>query len=216
MTKRQPKQFLNCIRCGDLIPEKRKADAKYCGWLCRNKTWQEANPEKMKRAIKNWQKRHPERGRAANKKTSRARVTREHEAIPIRDCAACGTPVVSRHRRRKSRWCSVVCQSRQQAKDWARKNPGKARQRGMRYMASKKNAAPQWLTKQHRDEMALQYSRAMALSAETGIPHEVDHIVPLQSDVVCGLHVPWNLQVLTALKNRQKSNSLIAERVSDS
>ena len=75
--------------------------------------------------------------------------------------------------------------------------------------AAKLNATPKWLTKEQLQEIRDFYEIAAAFKLYTGEEYQVDHIIPLQSDKVCGLHVPWNLQILTAKENVSKSNKLI-------
>tara|TARA_R100000541_G_C1879440_1_gene82084 strand:+ start:444 stop:905 length:462 start_codon:yes stop_codon:yes gene_type:complete len=52
------------------------------------------------------------------------------------------------------------------------------------------------------------YWLARDLKAVTGEEYHVDHIVPINGKNVCGLHVPWNLQVLPADINMSKGNRI--------
>jgi 5-methylcytosine-specific restriction endonuclease McrA len=94
-------------------------------------------------------------------------------------------------------------------KSYAKRKPEKLRAIKSRRKKKVRIATPKWLTKEKLLEIEAFYLLAIELEKETGIPHQVDHIVPIQGKEVCGLHVPWNLQVLTQKENRQKSNKLL-------
>lgn len=63
---------------------------------------------------------------------------------------------------------------------------------------------PQWDPKAHL--IIAKYQVAAMLTKESGVPHHVDHIIPLQGRKVSGLHVFSNLRVIPAAENTKKSN----------
>ena len=72
-----------------------------------------------------------------------------------------------------------------------------------------RDATPKWLTKEDKRAIRQLYIDAMTVSRITGTPYVVDHIIPLNGDAVSGLHVPWNLRVITREENLRKSNKLV-------
>jgi|TARA_R110002126_G_C10165397_1_gene473262 hypothetical protein len=91
-------------------------------------------------------------------------------------------------------------------KKFAINNPNKMTEKAMRYHSEKLNRTPPWLTKEHFKQMHEIYALAKIKEEFTGEKHHVDHIEPLRGKDRCGLHVPWNLQVLTAEENIKKGN----------
>jgi len=89
---------------------------------------------------------------------------------------------------------------------WRLANLDKARSYVQRYKTKKRNATPPWLTEFHYNQIQDIYAHARDCELVSGTKYHVDHIIPIQGENVCGLHVPWNLQVLPADINISKSN----------
>lgn len=78
-----------------------------------------------------------------------------------------------------------------------------------RYNTRKTQQCPAWLTEAQHAEIRSFYTKCKALNAEItdkASRYTVDHIVPLNGANVSGLHVPWNLQILTHAQNASKGN----------
>ncbi len=91
---------------------------------------------------------------------------------------------------------------------YQKKNLDKVRAWSMKYHASKLQRTPSWLTEDDFWMIEQAYEIAVKRTKATGVLCHVDHIVPLQGENVSGLHVPWNLQVITEIENKQKGNRL--------
>jgi hypothetical protein len=96
-------------------------------------------------------------------------------------------------------------QRRKNKAKWKAENVAYTRAWTSKRRASKMNRTPNWLNDGHLFEIECVYKYCNALR-KIGLDYHVDHIVPLQGSNVSGLHVPWNLQVITAQENLSKGN----------
>lgn len=89
---------------------------------------------------------------------------------------------------------------------WASKNKALIYANNAKRRALELRAAVAWA---NQAEIKRLYRAADLMTLATGVPYHVDHVVPLKSPVVCGLHCEANLQVITAEQNCKKRNRLI-------
>lgn len=85
-------------------------------------------------------------------------------------------------------------------KSWASRNRAKLNASNAKREALKIQATPKWLSVEQLKVIESFYFDA----SSRGLT--VDHQIPLRSKHVCGLHVPWNLQLLTKSENSSKGN----------
>ena len=93
------------------------------------------------------------------------------------------------------------------AKAWNKQNPWYRESVNAKVCAKRRMSQikqmPSWANDFFISEI---YDLAKRRTATTGYEWQVDHIVPLHSSVVCGLHTEQNLQVIPATINSMKSN----------
>jgi hypothetical protein len=131
----------------------------------------------------------------------------------------------------KDRWLSYAAQWRdnnrqyvnEYSRMYAKTNPKKVKEifkayradNMYKHVANERLAAakrmgrlPNWITKEHLNQMEQIYYHAETIQKRSGIRMAVDHIVPLKNKKVCGLHVPWNLQIMDFSANCAKHNKI--------
>lgn len=82
-------------------------------------------------------------------------------------------------------------------KQWYEKHSGIQNANTVKCYARKRNALPKWANLKAIEQIYVDAFK---------IGQEVDHILPFDNDLICGLHVEFNLQLLTITENRQKNN----------
>jgi hypothetical protein len=92
---------------------------------------------------------------------------------------------------------------------WKKLNPEKVNAQVSKRRTAKLNRIPKWLSLATLKEIEALYKLAVEKTKETGIKWHVDHIIPLRGELVSGLHVPSNLQVIIGADNVRKCNQYV-------
>jgi hypothetical protein len=119
----------------------------------------------------------------------------------------------------KSKRLEIVKKSRKKRKlegkdvnkpfrEYSKRNPQYKRFYASQREKRVKLATPKWLTDSQKEDIKRMYFLRDKMADMFGLKYHVDHIVPLRGVNVCGLNVPWNLQILESSVNLAKSNKL--------
>ena len=185
--------------------------------LAVNRAWREANRDRMRELGKRWKQENKEYYAAQQKAYNDTRRDLNSEY---------SKQWYQENKERKLTLGRLWYSNNKEYKDaqnrqWRKDNPDKARQIAKlyrmvnvdraraftsAYRAKKLQATPLWLDDSQIEEIMDLHKAARMFQIYTGIDYQVDHIVPLQGDIVCGLHVPWNLQLLSSFENQSKGN----------
>jgi hypothetical protein len=91
--------------------------------------------------------------------------------------------------------------------NWVRRNKDSMLFNTRKYQTNKKQRLPKWINEDELWMIKEAYHLCKLRTKATGIPHQVDHIIPLQGKTVTGFHTINNLQVICKRENRLKSNN---------
>lgn len=161
-----------------------------------NKAWRKANAETLTTKSKLNYAKNAEAERAKSKAYQDAHkehVLQRRKEYYRRNREACLETI--------RRWRAV--NGKEYSRKYYEQNGPAVKSKVSARRAQCKRATPAWA---NPAEIEAFYETADALGMWTGEWYEVDHIVPLVSKKVCGLHVQANMQVLPKSENARKRN----------
>lgn len=187
-----------------------------------NRNWTRKNPEKNRAKSSAWAKANPLWKKAQDqlyRQGNKEKLAEQSKAYRAKNAHRLRQEHKTWYEANRERLSTLRKLRYQETKEASREYSLKFKKENRAYYNAvgrlrslkKKNATPKWLTTEHLEQMHFKYMLADLAAFETGIAHHVDHIIPIMGRTVCGLHVPWNLQVLTQEENLKKGNRIPPE-----
>ena len=191
-----------CVQCKQCKNEYRRLNQhKY---LVKQQIWYKENPEKLLQ-YKQTRKENPEFKKIKANADKKYREKHAEQLKLKKQQYYCENK--ERHRENMAvNYQNNKEQIKQRVNEWKKDNAARVNAIVMRRYANKLKATPSWLTEDDHWMLEQAYDLAKLRTQMFGFKWHVDHIVPLQGKIVCGLHVPNNLQVIPASINCSKSN----------
>jgi hypothetical protein len=141
--------------------------------------------------------------KSRNKIRLAAQANARYHANPAKQAKANGTYRAARPGRNAAASRGWRLSNPGKIKSWVAANLPRFAAAAMKRYASQFRATPVWASTEKINDW---YEARAAAEELFEVRVQVDHIVPLKSDVVCGLHCEQNMQLLLAVVNASKSN----------
>lgn len=188
-TKGRAQRCINCKRIRDAERVARNRRNNKDDWDAKRKKYYEDNKEKIREITREYALENPDSCKVYRKTAYNKNI------LSIKENA-------------KKYYQGNKDKMLEAGRQWNKDNPHRRKAIGAKYRAASLQASVPWA---NQEAIAIVYKECLETTERTGVLHHVDHIVPLQSKVVCGLHNEFNLRIIPASENLVKSNKFSVE-----
>lgn len=196
-----------------------KKQCKVCSAITQ-KAWYEKNKERHQESVKRWRsknkdvdyaikKRHYENNKEKIKARSKEWSANNKDRVKETKKEYQSKNAEKIKKDKKEYYENNKEETKEFQRGWRRRNRDRVNFLKSQRRATELQRTPKWLSKDHFEEIREFYKVAQKMEIEKGEEYQVDHIIPLRGKYMSGLHVPWNLRVVTRAFNNSRPRNIL-------